>query len=108
MQQMKLPNKKDIRNKDTRLFTDLPLQEQKAVIKWIGENFLPRKTALDGWSSYGLKHFIQNDIGIYMTNCQFKGAMLQCGYEPVKFDELNWVFGLSKKSPAFTRGISAF
>ncbi len=107
MQQMKLPNKQDIRNKDTRLFTDLPLQEQKAVIKWIGENFLPRKTALDDWSSYSLKHFIQNDIGIYMTNCQFKGAMLQCGYEPVYFGELNWVFCLSKRSPAFTRGIPA-
>lgn len=107
MPQIELPNKADIRLGDTEVFSNLPPETQAIVIKWIGENFKPRKTPLDEWTSYGLKHLIKNNINIYMTNCQFKGAMLQCGFEPEYWGELNWVFGLSKRSPAFMRGLRA-
>lgn len=52
-------------------------------------------------TSYGLKHILEHDTGIYLTNNEFKDAMLICGYEPVNPQELNWTYCISKKSPAF-------
>ncbi|MBR0060268.1 MAG: hypothetical protein IJP68_02200, partial [Selenomonadaceae bacterium] len=54
-------------------------------------------------TSYGLKHYLQDEMDIYLTNNAFKDAMLQCGFEPVDWEELNWVYRISKKSPAFTK-----
>ena len=94
-------NGKPITKNDTAQFSDLSMNEQTEVIDWIENNFIPRQTVLHGRSSYGIKHLMQSAIGIYTTNNQFKGAMLQCGYEPVDPDELNWAYCLSKRSPAF-------
>ena len=44
----------------------------------------------------------EKDTGLYLTNNEFKDAMLMCGYEPVNPNELNWNYCISKKSPAFT------
>lgn len=52
-------------------------------------------------SSYGLKHILEKDTGLYLTNNEFKDAMLMCGYEPINPNELNWYYQISKKSPAF-------
>jgi hypothetical protein len=94
-------NGKPITKNDMAQFSDLSMNEQTAVIDWIENNLIPRKTALHGRSSYGIKHLMQSAIGIYTTNNQFKGAMLQRGYEPVDPEKLNWTYHLNKKSPAF-------
>ena len=52
-------------------------------------------------TSYGLKHILQRDTGLYLTNNEFKDAMLLCGYEPVNPDTINWNYCISKRSPAF-------
>ena len=90
---------------DTALLTDMTEEEQAKVTAWIRENILPRKTPLLSRSSYGMKHLLERDTKIYMTNNQFKDAMLLCGYEPVDERLLNWNYRISKKSPAFKRKV---
>jgi hypothetical protein len=34
-------------------------------------------------SSYGLKHLYKRETGNYVTNGQFKGAMILYGYDPI-------------------------
>jgi hypothetical protein len=64
---------------------------QEALDNWISNNIKPAKTWWNR-SSYGLKHDFERDTEIYVTNGQFKGAMLKAGYEPEFYDELNWGF----------------
>lgn len=83
-------------------FDKLPDDQQEIVIKWIKENILPRKTINHIHTSYGLKHIFEADqVGFYMTNGEFKGAMIACGHEPVKMDDLNCNYRISQKSLAF-------
>ncbi len=86
---------------DNKHFDDLTQSDQEKVLAWIKANILPRKTPLLSRSSYGMKHILQYQIGIYLSNNQFKEAMLNCGFKPIKEQELNWRFCISKKSPAF-------
>ncbi len=86
---------------DDKLITDIDEKEQKIVFKWIDENIMPRQTELTSKTSYKIKHILQNDTGIYLTNNQFKDAMMYCGYTPVRPNEINWTFRISKKSKAF-------
>ena len=44
-------------------------------------------------NSYELKHQIERELGIYLTNNQMKDAMLQEGFRPVKENEINWYNG---------------
>ena len=85
---------------DNELITDLPKDKMEACLTWIKENLLPRKTPYNYATSYGLKHKLEHAIHIYLTNNQFKDAMLMCGFEPVNPNELNWRYCLSAKSPA--------
>ena len=86
---------------DTELITDLPPEKMETVFKWIQEQLKPGKTPPTAWSSYGLKHILEEDTGIYLTNNAFKDAMMLCGYYPVDPNTLNWIYSVSEKSPAF-------
>ena len=89
---------------DDEQFEEMDKEEQDIVLKWIRDKLVPRKTPLLIPTSYGLKHLLERgEKGLYMTNNQFKGAMLLCGFKPVDEHEQNWSYGLSKKSPAFKR-----
>lgn len=87
---------------DEALFSDLAKEDQTIALAWIKANFLPRKTPLNRHTSYGLKHKIQKYAGIYMTNNQFKHAMLLAGFNPVNESEKNWSYCISKKSPGLS------
>ena len=89
---------------DTGLITDHSEEEQKRVFEWIKNNIVPRKTVLYKANSYRLKHFLQRDTNIYLTNNEFKDAMLMCGYVPENPDDPYWRFAISAKSPAFRLG----
>ena len=89
------------RGEDGALLSDLSFEDREKVISWINENILPIASPNRKHTSYGIKHIIQSDLGIYLTNNQFKDAMLECGFEPVEVDTLNWEFRISEKSPAF-------
>ena len=86
---------------DAGLITDKPLEVQETVYAWIRENITPRKTPNRYRSSYGIKHILQGDTGIYLTNNEFKDAMMRCGFLPVDENTLNWTYRISQKSPAF-------
>jgi len=87
--------------KDENYLEDLPQATQDIVCHWINNNFTPRKTPLYSSTSYGLKHILNSNIGIYLTNNQYKDAMLRCGYKPVDAEQLNWNYCISKRSPVF-------
>ena len=90
-------------NVDDALITERKPEEQKKVLQWIKENIYPRKTPHLLHTSYSLKHLLERDTGIYLTNNEFKDAMMICGFEPANPDKLNWMFGISHKSPIFKR-----
>lgn len=88
---------------DAGLLSDKSSEIQEQVLTWIKENIRPRKTPLELPTSYGLKHMLQEETDIYLTNNAFKDAMLQCGFEPTNPKDLNWCFRISKKSPALIK-----
>ena len=75
---------------DDALITDLEAHEIDTVGKWIKENIRGSRKIYKYSTSYGLKHILNNDTGIYLTNNQFKDALLLAGYNPVDPNELNW------------------
>lgn len=86
---------------DSKLLENEPKEIRDCVIEWIHDYIWPRKTPLHNNTSYGIKHILQNDTGIYLTNNQFKDAMMICGFDPVDPNALNWVYRISKRSPIF-------
>lgn len=66
----------------------------KVVGEWIRNNIEPSDDVY-GTGSYALKHKLEHDTKIYMTNNEFKDAMLLAGYEPVDPDENSWHFRCS-------------
>lgn len=82
---------------DKALFTDLEEKEQAAVLGWIHDNITPASRTCKDGTSYGIKHLVQYELGIYMTNNQFKDAMLYAGYIPVNQFDLNWEYKIKVK-----------
>lgn len=77
---------------DDELFRDISRRDQKEVLKWIDNNIVPRKTPNPTYHTYRLKHIIQWATGIYMTENQFKDAMLKAGYYPIDKYDSSWTF----------------
>lgn len=88
---------------DNELLEDLTQEEQQLTLAWIKENIIPRKSINYNHTSYGLKHYIQKELGIYMSNNQFKDCMLACGFYPGNPDKLNWNYRISEKSLVFKK-----
>lgn len=89
--------------RDNGLITNKEETVKIEVFEWIDENILPRKTANRKHSSYRLKHLLEKDTKIYLTNNEFKDAMLIMDYEPTDANKLNWHYRISEKSPVFAR-----
>lgn len=89
------------RGTDDALMSDLSKETQKRVSDWIFGKIWKCNSPNYIHNSYELKHLIERDLGIYLTNNQMKDAMLLEGFNPVKINELNWHFYISQKSPAF-------
>lgn len=70
-------------------FLHLAEEERNQLHSWIKESIKPRKTMNLKHSSYGLKHIYEHDTGNYVTNGQFKGAMITAGYTPNDAAALN-------------------
>ena len=89
---------------DAHLLDEFEPEQQKTILQWIADNLRKTRKTPNYWhSSYGMKHLLERDTGIYMTNNQFKDAMFLSGYEPVDVHHINWHYCLSRKSPAFKR-----
>lgn len=80
-------------------YDDLTETEKAALAHWIAQTVCSsRKYSLR--TSYGIKHDFQANRGFYLTNGQFKGAMLKAGFQPKDPNQLNWTFKIKpcKKS----------
>lgn len=75
---------------DGALLSDHEDEVIAVVNDWIRKNVRAGEKVLHGRTSYGLKHLLEHDTGIYLTNNEFKDAMMLAGYFPVKPSELNW------------------
>lgn len=80
---------------DEALFDEVNENDRQIAMYWVKWNMWPRKTFNPYRSSYGLKHILEEDTGIYLTNNQFKDLMLQCGYHALNPNALNWCFNVS-------------
>lgn len=76
---------------DNKLLTDLSCEDIMQINKWIKDN-IRTSNSINERNSYSLKHVLEKDTRIYLTNNQFKDAMLLAGFNPVKEDEINWRF----------------
>jgi hypothetical protein len=65
--------------------------EQATLLEWIRLAIKPAKTPVVE-TSYGIKHDFEYATRLYVSNGQFKGAMLAEGYAPVNPGEQNWRF----------------
>ena len=83
---------------DDALLDDLPKIQRKEVMRWIDDNFYIRKTPNFNYHTYWLKHALQYETGIYITDNQMKDAFLRAGFNPLdKYDE-SWKFHLGIKN----------
>lgn len=90
---------------DYELVSDLPEAKQKTLLNWIKRSFEPAKQVNRYHTSYGLKHiFDATPDGFYVTNNQFKDAMLLCGFEPHDKAEKNWHYRITEGSIKRSRG----
>ena len=88
---------------DDELFFDLDADKQFLCENWVVYGLDKTKKSVLNITSYGLKHILQSDTGVYLTNNQFKHLMLLQGFNPVDEKELNWRFHISKRSPALKK-----
>ena len=87
---------------DNALLTSLPDEKQTKVLDWISINFIPIIAPLTDYNSYRLKHMLEEETGVQLSNNQFKDAMLLSGYKPIDPNELNWHFNISARYKDFT------
>lgn len=79
-------------------FLSLTEEQQKRLVAWCCR-WEKIKSTNHNNTSYGLKHaFGSSQGGFYVTNGQFKGAMLIAGFTPSDPNKLNWNFNISRKS----------
>lgn len=80
-------------------FNDLNSTEKSKLLNWITQNLIKIKSINNKHSSYFLKKLFETSKqGFYITNGQFKGAMLEAKFEiKSKYDQ-NWYFNISEKS----------
>lgn len=93
----KVNRRGEVITSDTALITDLTEQQQAAVFAWIDKHIKPIKSVNRYRTSYGLKHLMSAATGIYVTNNQFKDAMLLKGFAPVDPYDLNWQYRISER-----------
>lgn len=80
-------------------YEELSIEQKEILQDWIFKNFEIAERFNLTHTSYGLKHlFEKSPEGFYITNGQFKGAMLNAGYKVKDHKELNWHFNVSKRS----------
>lgn len=103
---VELPCKDDRDANHLSDFDRLTPEEQVALRYWIGASIMLASN-YDGTTSYGMKHDFERE-GFYITNGQFKGAMVLSGYTPKDFYVLNWTFKVKHRVSRRFRGHSYY
>ena len=85
---------------DVMVFFELTKEQQSILVNYCLTAFIPTKRMNHNHTSYGLKHvFAKFPDGFYVTNGQFKGAMMLAGYLPHDKTDRNWNFSIAEKCP---------
>ena len=92
-----------VTDNDSSLIDELPSETREKVFSWIRQSILPATCINKYRTSYDIKHLLQHETGIYLTNNQFKDAMLLCGFLPTNRKKLNWTYRIKERSPVFVR-----
>jgi len=71
-------------------FDDMSVGRQHALLTWIRECVVPQKNINRKSCSYSLKHDLEYVTGLYVTNGEFRGAMLYMQYAPANPHERFW------------------
>lgn len=88
-------------------FKRLPDNEKTTLVAWMINVFQPAAKVCRQHTSYGLKHYFEHSpLGFYVTNGEFKGAMLIAGFEPWNADEMNWRYHITATSVERVRQVS--
>lgn len=84
-------------------FSDMDDKVKCMVIGWIDRNLNRRKTVNRNKTVYYVKHVLQSQTGIYLTESQFAEALLMCGFQLIRSPRLKHTIqiNVSDKSPAF-------
>ncbi len=69
--------------------------EKQALRYWIDHSVAYSRRA-DSSTSYGLKHHFERE-GFYISNGQFKAAMVLAGHDPQDIYALNWIFKIKPR-----------
>lgn len=79
-------------------FEELNADQKRILLNWC-DLITPIQSFNQKHTSYGLKHIFSNSLdGFYITNGQFKGAMLKLGFKVKDDTQLNWIFNVSERS----------
>lgn len=80
-------------------YEQLEQRNKELLQQWINERVKPYliQSYNPSLTSYGLKHYFEREIGVYITNGAFKGGMLAAGILPQSHEALNWVFKVGKR-----------
>lgn len=82
-------------------FFDLSRDHQQLLLQWIANKLRLSSTFNPYHTSYGLKHIFARDAGVYISNAQFKDAMILAGFTPKCACERNHHYRISEYSKAF-------
>lgn len=82
-------------------FLRLDVENRSKAVAWCTRYFVASSAYDPTCTSVELKRTLEAFDGTYLSNGQFKGAMILSGYKPQNEEDLNWVFAVSEKSPAF-------
>lgn len=79
-------------DKDDFLMSNLPEAKMSEALDILRGWFEPSNKTSLRHTSYGMKHWLEDAVSCYISNNQFKDAMLILGFEPSDYSELNWCF----------------
>jgi len=94
---IELKNNSDLN--DPNEFYKLDKNTQQKLLDWIDSNLTERKYFNHKITSYGLKHMLP----FYVTNGEFKGAMLKAGFKVLDKTEMNWHFNVYVRKERYKR-----
>lgn len=82
-------------------FVDLDPDEKNLATLWCSKHFEQSNEFNQQQSSNILKSLIEENTSLYLSNGQFKGAMLLAGFKVEDIESLNWSFNVSEESSIF-------
>lgn len=84
---------------DSAVFSDLSPDLRSKIDEWIDTRLKTRAAPNYRRTSYYLKLICERELGVRMTENQFKDAMLAHGFKPATINARNWNLNVSEKSP---------